>query len=515
MRIRSRRAPGRIEKVVGSLACFDSVLAMPSLLQVLDEHTSLNVDERKFLRRICDEWHLIADLTFSDLVLWVPDDDPNMFWAAAQSRPMTGVTSMPEDVYGDLIAYTPENPVAEAFLSGEVVGPSANAVASGQPVISRAVPIRFEDRVIAVLERSTNQLALRGPSTLEDAYLEIGELLEEMLHAGEFPLAGDLVEAGVSPRVGDGLIRVGADGDVTYASPNALSCYRRLGHIGDLVDEDIYELTAELLIGQIDPEKLVFMVNEPIAREFDIHTGRIDLRVRRMPLFDRGQSDGMLVLVRDVSDLRARERQLVSKDATIREIHHRVKNNLQTVAALLRMQSRRMVGGEARAALEEATSRVGAIAAVHETLSQSYDEEVHFDVVADRLLRIVGAVSTAGGHVEIVREGSFGMVPAEAATSLALVVTELCQNAVEHGLNQGSGRVSIRAHQAEEELSVEVVDGGVGLSEDFDPKASGTLGLSIVTSLIAELEGTFDLRRNADGVGTKAVVVIPMRKKSR
>lgn len=487
---------------------------MPSLKQVLDEHTTHDGGERGFLRRVCDEWHLIADLTFSDLVLWVPDEDPNMFWAAAQSRPMTGITSMPEDVYGDLIAYTPGNPVAEAFLSGEVVGPSANAVASGQPVISRAIPIRFEGKVIAVLERSTNQLTLRAPSTLEDAYLEIGELLEEMLYAGEFPLAGDPVEAGVSPRVGDGLIRVGAEGDVTYASPNALSCYRRLGHIGDLVDEDIYELTAELLIGQIDPDKLVLMVNEPIVREFDIHTGRIDLRVRRMPLFDRGQPDGMLVLVRDVSELRARERQLVSKDATIREIHHRVKNNLQTVAALLRMQSRRMVGVEARGALEEATSRVGAIAAVHETLSQSYDEQVQFDLVADRLLRIVGAVSTAGGKVEMVREGSFGMVPAEVATSLALVVTELCQNAVEHGLSQGSGRVSITAQQAEEQLRVEVVDGGVGLPEDFDLKKSRTLGLSIVTSLMTELEGSFDLSRNADGAGTRAVLVIPMRKKT-
>ena len=492
----------------------DRLLAMPSLMQMLDEHTSLSAGARAFLRRICDEWHLIADLTFSDLVLWVPDEDPNMFWAAAQSRPMTGVTSMPEDVFGDLIAYTPENPVAEAFVSGEVVGPSDNAVASGQPVISRAIPIRFEDTVVAVMERSTNQLTLRAPSTLEDAYLEIGELLEEMLYAGEFPLEGDLVEAGVSPRVGDGLIRVGADGDVTYASPNALSSYRRLGHVGDLVDEDIYELTAELLSGQIDPEKLFIMVGEPIAREFDIHTGRLDLRVRRMPLFDRGQPDGMLVLVRDVSDLRARERQLVSKDATIREIHHRVKNNLQTVAALLRMQSRRMAGVEARAALEEATSRVGAIAAVHETLSQSYDEEVQFDLVADRLLKIVGTVSTAGGHVEVVREGSFGLVPAEVATSVALVVTELCQNAVEHGLNQGSGRVSIRASQAGEELHVEVVDGGKGLPANFDPSKSGTLGLSIVTSLVTDLAGSFELTERADGHGTRAAVTIPLKKKS-
>ena len=81
------------------------------------------------------------------------------------------------------------------------------------------------------------------------------------------------------------------------------------------------------------------------------------------------------MLLRDVTDLRSRDRELVTKDATIREIHHRVKNNLQTVAALLRLQARRMTVPEARAALEEAVRRVGSIALVHETLSQSLDEQ--------------------------------------------------------------------------------------------------------------------------------------------
>src|SRR5207248_11474166 len=98
---------------------------------------------------------------------------------------------------------------------------------------------------------------------------------------------------------------------------------------------------------------------------------------------------GALVLVRDVTELRHRERELITTDATIREIHHRVKNNLQTVAALLRLQARRMDSVQGREALNEAVRRVGSIAIVHETLSQNLDERVEFDDIADRVLAMV------------------------------------------------------------------------------------------------------------------------------
>ena len=118
--------------------------------------------------------------------------------------------------------------------------------------------------------------------------------------------------------------------------------------------------------------------------------GDAHLLLRALPLTRDGERHGAIVLCRDVSDLRSKERELITKDATIREIHHRVKNNLQTVAALLRMQARRIAAPEAKMALNDAMSRVAAIAIVHETLSQAFDEVVDFDKVADGLLRMVG-----------------------------------------------------------------------------------------------------------------------------
>ena len=121
--------------------------------------------------------------------------------------------------------------------------------------------------------------------------------------------------------------------------------------------------------------------------------------LRAIPLRPTGEHVGGLVLLRDVTELRRRDRELVTKDATIREIHHRVKNNLQTVAALLRLQSRRIDVPEGRLALDEAVRRVGAIAVVHETLSQNFAESVDFDEVADQLTRLVTDVGAQGSPV--------------------------------------------------------------------------------------------------------------------
>jgi two-component sensor histidine kinase len=229
-----------------------------------------------------------------------------------------------------------------------------------------------------------------------------------------------------------------------------------------------------------------------------------------LPLLDGRERLGAIVLCRDVSDLRRKERQLVTKDATIREIHHRVKNNLQTVAALLRMQARRIESAEARVALNDATSRVAAIAIVHETLSQAFDETVEFDRVADGLLRMVGDVAASWGGVSAVRKGTFGVVSADVATSLAMVLTELCQNAVEHGLADSSGEVRVVPAAADGRLRVEVSDDGRGLPVDFDWRQSRSLGLSIVSTLVAEMKGSFELGPQPDGPGTRAVVEIPL-----
>jgi two-component sensor histidine kinase len=323
-----------------------------------------------------------------------------------------------------------------------------------------------------------------------------------------------------SLRVGDGFIRLAATGVVEYASPNALSAFRRLGLVGDLEGADLGGVTAELVDGRPTHRGVRGLLHGGDPGEAEIANEDVSVALRLIPLRRDGVAVGAVVLLRDVTELRRRERQLVSKEATIREIHHRVKNNLQTVAALLRLQGRRMAEPSAREALDDAVRRVGSIALVHETLSQSFDEMVNFDDVADRLLRSVLDVAGDGerGRVAGQRIGSFGTVPGETATPLAMVLTELIQNAAQHAypeapgleappagrLGSARGGVSVAANRIRDRLRVRVSDDGVGMPDDIDVGAS--LGLSIVRSLVeSELNGTLRFERGQRG-GTTVTI---------
>jgi two-component system, sensor histidine kinase PdtaS len=232
---------------------------------------------------------------------------------------------------------------------------------------------------------------------------------------------------------------------------------------------------------------------------------------RDIPLTEHGQRVGAVLLCRDVSELRRRERELITKDATIREIHHRVKNNLQTVAALLRLQSRRMSSPEAREALGEAMRRVATIALVHETLSQTLDESVPFDDLVGRSLRLAADVATEGAHVRTTVRGSFGSIPAEDATALALILTELVTNAVEHGFEgRESGTVEVIVDRQDDVIRVEVADDGSGLPEGRAGAGSG-LGTQIVSTLVTnEMRGTIEWS-SREGGGTSVVIEARLR----
>ena len=482
---------------------------MLSLNDVLIHRSGVDAEDREWLRSFVHEWHLLADMSFSDLVLWVPGNDDNVFWAAAQIRPTTAATALEDDVVGDDISYDPEHLVTAAFLSEEIVETSDNSLSAGIPVDVWAIPVIRHGRCIAVVERHTNQMGVRAPGALEENYLELADILSEMLWHGQYPVT-PRSDPTLSPRAGDGIIRLNPQGLISYASPNAVSVYRRLGHLGDLEGEDFKLVTQALTPGlKAVGQTIGTDLSGRVARELDIESPTANVRVRLIPLLIGADSAGTLVLCRDTTDLRNLDRQLVTKDATIREIHHRVKNNLQTVAALLRMQSRRVTAPECRESLRDAMRRVSSIAVVHEILSQAFDEEVKFDDVCDRILRMVGDVAATAGQVTARRVGSFGLVGASSATSLALIITELCQNAIEHGLASRSGVVEVLPEREHDVLQVDVCDDGQGLPDDFSIANTSSLGLSIVLTLASDLSGTVEFSNRTPGPGTRARLRIP------
>jgi len=498
---------------------------VPTLTDLARNYTNLSGADLEWLHSLVSDWQLLADLSFADLILWVPlrvrADAPGAGWVAvAQMRPTTGPTSFPDDVVGTQVG-PGERPLLDTARTEQRIWRESDPDwTTGVPVRAEAIPVTRDGRAIAVIERSTNLNSARTPSRLELTYVQGADDLARMVSEGTFPYHGQDATLVRSPRVGDGLLRLDANGRVTYGSPNAQSAYRRLGLSADLMGTELGTATAELITsGEPVDDSLMLVARGRAARETEIDGNGAVVQLRAIPLVVGGKRTGALILVRDVTELRRRERELLTKEATIREIHHRVKNNLQTVAALLRLQARRLRAPEARAALEEAVRRVGSIAIVHETLSHAPEEIVDFDDIADRVAMMAGEVSSPEVRVTPKITGQFGMLPASVATPVAMVLTELLQNALQHGFGGttskdcagGGGFIEVLAARAPEQLTVTVSDSGAGLPDDFDLESTTSLGLQIVRTLVvAELGGRLSLTPRQGG-GTVAVVDLPVR----
>jgi len=366
---------------------------------------------------------------------------------------------------------------------------------------------------VAVMTRESALSVGRRPGELERVYIDVFDRFARMIVAGDFPYPVDDVVMSEAPRVGDGVLVLDATGRVAYASPNAINALHRMGMYsgvdGMRLDEAGIDETAVAR---------AFSTALPVTEEVE---GRPDVTVltRCMPLLESGTVTGALVLMRDVSDLRRRDRLLLSKDAAIREVHHRVKNNLQTISSLLRLQARRLQAGEGKSALEEAERRVRSIALVHEILSREASDQVDFNDIVPPLLRMAEDLFSSEASFRIGYDGEAGELPAEVATPLAVILTELLQNATEHAFPESlpaakrdSLQVHVRLARSDGQLEVEVRDNGHGLPDGFSIDATTSLGLSIVRDLVrTQLGGSITMR--TDG-GTIVDLVVPIHARS-
>ena len=344
------------------------------------------------------------------------------------------------------------------------------------------------------MSRESATTSGRRQGELERVYLDTFERFARMMTEGSFPFPRDEVATEEAPRVADGVIVLDDQLRIRFTSPNAISSLHRMG---------IHTYTNGLPLGEIgfdqDAAEAAVRLQVPITEE--IERDETSVLIQAIPLLERRRSTGAMILVRDVTDLRRRDRILLSKDATIREIHHRVKNNLQTIAALLRLQGRRLRSPEAQEAIQESERRIRSIAIVHETLSRDAADVVDFEEIVGPLVRVVEeTVSTPELQLHFDVEGDAGQLPGDVATPLAVALNELMQNAVDHAFPSGEdgkaeGHVRVQLRRGEGELAIDVVDDGVGLPPDFSLESSRGLGLSIVQALVtSELGGSIEMR---------------------
>lgn len=491
---------------------------MSTLSEIVKRSGRSTQADLEWLNLLIADWQLVADLVFADLVLWVPTADES-FVAVAHARPSSAATVFYRDITGEVVRKQWESSVRQAFKTGEIVSRgSAESYESTLTTFS-AIPVKrrlskandsVTEAPIAVITRHTNLAEAKVPSKLQLNYLRCGADLLQMVADGAYPdFSNPTGPKRGAPRANDGLLRLDVNGVVTFASPNGLSAFNRLGAAGELEGKSLIEATTPVLKSKIKTDQsLPVLLSGQAAWRADLDSKNMALSVRAIPLKAGGERIGAIVLCRDVTELRSQERELITKDATIREIHHRVKNNLQTVASLLRIQSRRTKSEETKAALAQAMRRVSAIAVVHDTLATGLTQEVNFDEVFDRILLMISELASAHGQsVRTIIDGKFGMLQAEQSTPLAMSLTEIVTNAIEHGLAERSGVVHISAERRQKKLEIAVSNNG----EPIKPGTIGTgLGTQIVRTLIeGELRGSIHWSSPAEG-GARVAITIPL-----
>ena len=490
---------------------------MATLAELSRLGTGLSTQQLQHLQRLVAWWGILADLSFSDLLLFVPvDRSGEEFAIASQIRPTTGQTLYQDDHVGLRVSDIDRPLVASAYGRAEVIEGEVPIKPTNRRASVMCIPIRHEDQIIGVLSRELlpNFAERRDPGELERTYLEAFHQLAKMIAAGTFPYQDNEVNLEQVPRVGDGMLVIDPESRIQYASPNALSTLHRVGVLGNVAGRRLAD------IGIRHPT-IKAVSERPRAVVAEIERNDTAVQLMGMPISERDVLQGSLLLLRDITELRLRDRLLVSKDATIREIHHRVKNNLQTISSLLRLQGRRVESTEAKMAIDESVRRIRAIALVHETLANETTDDVSLSEVAEMLARTAQDSFTSPDrpiHFEV--QGDAGLVPSDIVTPLAVVLNELLQNTVDHAFTrevpftQGrTGLVEILLDRTKSEIRMAVRDNGVGVPEDFDGDSQQGLGLSIIRGLVTtELTGSIEVRRRADTSGSEALIEVPLRR---
>ena len=486
-------------------------------LPVLARRAGVGALDADHLVRLTTSWGMLADLCFSDLLLYVPvtaeppgpdgvEPEPK-YMIVAQVRPATSRTLYSRDLVGTVVPASSTPGITQCMTTGHIAFRESRLMHADEHRVSFCIPVRHHDKVVAVMVREYELNSKRVRGELEREYVSLFERFANMITRGEFPFYVD--EPAEAPRVGDGVMVLDQEGNIIFMSPNAASALHRLGHFAARVGDPFSELGIEMTAA--DRARVTRL---PVVEEVETRPDSIII-FHAIPLLAEGEYTGALILMRDITELRRRDRLLLSKDATIREVHHRVKNNLQTISSLLRLQARRIDSDAGKGALMEAERRIRSMALVHEILSRDVGDQVDFHEVVAAIVQLAHESVPPGLVLDIKVVGAAGELGAARATPLALALAELIQNSIEHafgGRDEGqearSGNITIAFDRGEERLDIAVTDTGVGFPEGFDPEGSSSLGLAIVRSLVTtQLGGS--IRFESQG-GAKVLIEVPV-----
>jgi len=453
-------------------------LTKTPLENLCEKYTDLSAEDLATLAGVAAGLPLFSQLTGVDLFLDCLIKNGQNAVVVAECKPERGRSVIAKSVLGEIVDKSTEPAVLRTLHSGLESINLKSLTVEQRPVYQSAVPIfNSMGKIIGALVSETLQPQdTDWPTELSSS--PAGSGLKSA--AGSATLPTDTLMALIQP-INNAIIIFDQKWRAMHLNKAAADFYKTLGYLGEIEGTHLGNLILDRdLYDEIRREK------KDLGRE--ITHGSLTLRIQCV-FINHGSETSLALIINDLSELRAKDRELILRSVAMQEIHHRIKNNLQTIASILRLQARRSHDEKTRHALNENISRVLSIAATHEILAQKGLDCLEINALICRIKDSILRYGLPGSkNLKITVTGDAFQVTSGAATTVALVVNELLTNALEHafvGRDQGEILISITYGSPRACISVE--DDGIGF--DFSTIRDESLGFGIVRALINDTLG--------------------------
>lgn len=447
------------------------------------KHTNLSKEEIDYIKQISLSLPFLADTEEADVFINCACSGGDSV-VVAQAKPQNASSAYRKYIIG-MFARRANEPAVDRTLRLGCTTKRMKALSQENvPVIQVTMPIRYKGKTIGVLTYER----LADEREDDPSFHKLFENSEEDAECSAEKYVARTNWRWVVDCLEEGMVLIDNKGFVVFRNAVAQQLYQRLGYVEDILGQEYRNISLD----KMD------MGREERATE--VQVGRYSLRLRKIPAPAKGLS--FAIFIEDVTHIKDQERELVLKSVAVQEMHHRVKNNLQTIVSLIRLQVRRTRNIQAYELLEETADRIQTIATTHQLLARNGMDRVSLqDVLRSIANNAVRTNNPGAREISVSVEGKDYKVNSDLATTVALIVNELVHNSLEHAFaGRAKGNIRIRTRKEMDVYGVvSVEDDGSG----FDNGQPGHLGLNIVKVLVKEkLRGSLSVSSDPKGTRT-------------
>lgn len=469
---------------------------MKRLVELCKQYTNLDEDEIRQLIFEAKRIEQVDDYEDYDVFIDVKNQFNGQAVVVYHKLPQNGRSLYRQQVVGKDALRENEPGVFHTF---ETKLKSVDLLAETQEhrlIRQRIYPIAFNNRTIGVtiVESDVSQDVLDNfqGRDLESRYNDVSATIQ---------LFGRLDKA-VTNQLADAVLGFDQSGHLVLANRTAIELYQKVGYIGNIfgLTYDNLSLDGSNFAEVSSKIKQVQDDEQPLVSNFNY----LNYFFRSSKFWNK-QNRQLVILIQDKTDVKRKEAEIISKSVAIREINHRVKNNLQSVISLLRIQQRRIQNPEAKKALNESVSRIMAIASTYELMSKQLDDETNLKAAIQLLISHFVQLNDSATKLKIKLDiDSTIVVDNDQIVTISIIINELLQNVVSHAFPNGiqkDSQVSIIGQAENGIITIRVQDNGVGF--DLDQTRSGSLGLMIIRSYVSDkLLGRLKIKSSSRGTVT-------------